>query len=63
MKKYYIVTYQGMYLGGQAVVMAKSAEEAIELVRCDSGTLKFNNPTAEEIKPKNGVLFNWVGDY
>ena len=63
MKKFWLVTYSGLWLGGKAVVVAETADEAIELVKNDAGTQNFKKATAEEIKPENGVLYNDNGNY
>lgn len=58
----YRVGYEGMWLGGEAIVLASSAEEAIELVRKDNKTCLFNHVTVEEL-PLSGVILNDNGDY
>lgn len=59
--KYWDVTYDGSYLGGSAIVIAETPDEAIELVRNHKTTTNFKDVRADEV---NGpVLFNWNGDY
>lgn len=70
--KAYEVSYNGSYLGGHAVVLANSAEEAIQLVKAHPSTCNFNypkeahKPEAREITcvlDRPVVLLNWDGDY
>jgi hypothetical protein len=61
----FVVHYHGVWLGGSAVVLAATAEEAIEMARTDSQTARFEKVTVEEVgdalTPR--VVFNWNGDY
>lgn len=64
--KIFKVTYKGEWLGGKAIVQAKSAKQAVELVRQDQRTARFTDVEVEVIKcdpqePK--VLYNDDGDY
>jgi len=64
-KKFYSVSYDGMYMGGIAIVVATSPDEAIELVRNHPQTVNFDSkqvpPYVTEIK--GPVLYNDTGDY
>ena len=60
--KHYLVTYKGDYLGGNAVVVASSKEEAIELARVHRDTWKFSNVEVKELE-SIGVIYNDCGDY
>lgn len=59
--KYYEVTYDGLWLGGSAVVIAESTEDALRLVEDDYRTINFKNATVTEIS--GPVLYNDSGDY
>ena len=65
MKNIYEVSYHGLWLGGVAIVIADSEEEAIELVNQDSATVAFTNITTKVIQKgyAKGVLYNDNGDY
>ncbi len=58
----YKVTYDGLWLGGVALVYATSSDEAIAQVAGDSKTIMFKNPKAE-LLPETGVVYNDNGDY
>lgn len=60
--KNYMVTYEGLWLGGCAVVRAKSKKDAIEMVRNDNLTVDFNDVEVE-VLDDSGVLYNDNGDY
>lgn len=60
--KIFEVNYDGMWLGGAAIVVAETAEEAIELVKNHSSTVSFENVRVEEL-PSRGVIYNDNGDY
>lgn len=62
MKRLYKVTYDGLWLGGTALVFATSPEDAIAQVAADAGTANFKDATAE-VLPKSGVVYNDNGDY
>lgn len=62
MKRLYKVTYDGLWLGGTAIVVATSPEDAIAQVAADSGTTNFKDAEAE-LLPKNGVVYNDNGNY
>lgn len=63
--KAYIVTYDGLWMGGRSVVIARSKKVALRLVREDPTTLEFNeiniSDPIELDKPK--VLWNENGNY
>ena len=64
--KFFIVTYNGMWMGGRAVVRARDEQEAIDLVRTDARTTKFQFVEVTEVKGIAGsgqVLYNDDGDY
>jgi hypothetical protein len=64
--KAYLVTYSGLWLGGEAVALANSAEEAIALVKSHPRALNFTDVQAEEIAENLNtplVLLNDNGDY
>ena len=61
------VDYSGMWLGGTAIVLAESEDEALRLVEQHPGTVcsdreTWKNAKATEITME-GVLYNWNGDY
>lgn len=56
------VSYEGLWIGGTAVVMARNAEEAVELVRNHENTCMFNHVTVKAL-PCAGVIHNDNGDY
>ncbi len=61
---FYLVKYDGSYLGGAAVVAAESMGEAIGLVRDDRLTVCFEEVTVTEIPVVGScVLYNDNGDY
>lgn len=63
--KQWLVTYDGLWLGGKAVVVAASQQEAEELVRNHKSTVKFNNVFTAELGElsESCVLYNDNGDY
>jgi hypothetical protein len=63
MNKFWRINYWGSHLGGRAIVMAPTAEEAIEALRPQVDEEEFTAVSAVEIAPENGVLYNWNGDY
>ena len=62
MKRLYEVTYDGLWLGGTAIVFATSPEDAIAQVAADSTTVGFKDVTVK-LLPKNGVVYNDNGNY
>lgn len=60
--KIFRVDYKGLWLGGTAIVIAETAEEAIELARNHRSSIEFENVTIEEL-PSSGVVYNDNGDY
>lgn len=60
--KVYRVDYEGSWLGGIAVVVAGSEEEAERLVEADPKTVDFKNVEVS-LLDGNGVLYNDNGDY
>jgi hypothetical protein len=63
--KAFLITYDGVWLGGKAVVLAETKEEAIELVKNDEQTVEFNDVQVEqELDIKFPcVFYNDNGDY
>lgn len=62
----YRVTYEGLWFGGKAVVMACTRGEAIELVKGHTDTVGFTDVKAEIIETDlktSTVLYNNNGDY
>jgi hypothetical protein len=61
----YIIEYKGLWLGGVAVVLAKSARQAIELVKEDPSSVNFTEVEVVGLEsighPK--VVYNNNGDY
>ncbi len=60
--KLFKINYNGLWLGGKALVLAEDEEQAISLVREDSSTVEFKNIVVEEIQAE-GVIYNDNGDY
>ncbi|AXC43152.1 hypothetical protein [Salmonella phage S124] len=60
--KIFKVNYRGLWLGGTAIVIAKTEEEAIELARNHRSSIEFEDVTVEEL-PSTGVVYNDNGDY
>lgn len=60
--KIFKVNYSGLWLGGIAIVVAETAEEAVELARNHRSSIEFENVTVEEL-PSSGVVYNDNGDY
>lgn len=56
------VTYNGLWMGGVAIVVAETPEQAIELVKNHKDTIEFNRVDVELLEP-TGVLYNDNGDY
>jgi len=63
--KAYVIQYRGLWMGGTAVVIAKSKKKALQLVENDPSTVAFEEPEITDIieldKPK--ILYNDNGDY
>lgn len=65
-KQIYEVRYEGVYLGGAAIVLADSETEAIGLVATHANTQSFFNPTTKLVTAdfdNAAVLYNDNGDY
>lgn len=60
--KIFKVNYRGLWLGGTAIVVAETAEEAIELARNHRSSIEFEGVTVEEL-PSSGVVYNDNGNY
>lgn len=60
--KIFRVNYSGLWMGGVAIVIAETKEDAIEQVRNHRTTLEFKNVTVEKL-PSSGVVYNDNGDY
>ena len=63
--KAFLVTYDGLWLGGTAVVLADSPDAACDMVREHRITINFEDVQAVEVGQgdKEGVLFNDNGNY
>lgn len=64
--KFFEVTFPGFLLGGVAVVMAETADEAVAAVRAEwDGAFsdKFGEYAVVEVTPRNGIVYFWDGDY
>ncbi len=74
----FLITYEGLWLGGKSVVIAESAEQAVALVEKHEATCCFavgkqdghlkpaaNAPTCTELSDlaSASVLYNDNGDY
>lgn len=60
--KLFRVYYEGSWMGGCALVFAKDATEAEELVAKDPGTFNFESVQVIEVET-TGVVYNYNGDY
>lgn len=58
----YIVHYDGLWTGGNAVVLAESDEDAKDLVREHSSTVNFKDVDVFKCGSNTRVLFNDNGD-
>lgn len=58
----YIVRYDGMWIGGRAVVFTKNESDALEKVKDDKSTSNFRGEVVRELKP-TGVVYNDNGDH
>ena len=63
--KAYLINYNGLWLGGSCIVIAKSQEEAIALAKDDPSTVEFDDVTVEKEMDIDypRVLYNDNGDY
>ena len=63
--KAYIITYEGVYLGGAAVVIAESRDQALELLAAHPDTQSLDDGLeVKEIGIYSAiVLYNDNGDY
>lgn len=62
----YLVTYDGLWLGGTAVVLAENPDHAKAIVATDPKTVSFNRVKVELITANltvPAVLSNDNGDY
>ena len=59
----YKVTYEGLCMGGVAIVLAVNETQAIELVKEHENTVNFCSAPTVELLPSNGVIYNDNGDY
>ena len=62
----YLVTYDGLWMGGTAVVLAENPDHAKALVATDPKTVSFNRVKVELITANltvPAVLSNDNGDY
>ncbi|WCX68747.1 hypothetical protein [Salmonella phage GSW6] len=60
--KIFRVNYSGLWMGGVAIVIAETKEDAIEQTKNHRSTIDFENVTVEEL-PSSGVVYNDNGDY
>ncbi len=63
MLKLYKVSYEGLYMGGMAIVKAESEEEAKSMVESDERTVSFNDVSVIKLSNERGVIYNDNGDY
>jgi len=61
----YVISYKGSWLGGTAVVLAKSARQAIELVEQDPSTIDFTEVEITHLASVDQpeVIYNNNGEY
>ena len=63
--KAFLITYDGFWLGGKAIVIAKTKKTAIKLLEADPQTLELTDVKVEVefdlTEPQ--VLYNDNGDY
>ncbi len=63
--KAFFITYDGLWLTGKAIVIAKTKKTAIKLLEADSETLEYTDVEVKEVfdltEPQ--VLYNDNGDY
>lgn len=62
----YVVSYRGLWMGGQAVVLADSPEQATEMVRTHPDTVGFEDVKVQSSTPDlrmPHVIVNDNGDY
>jgi len=64
MLKAYHITYDGLWLGGRAIVIAHTRKIALRLLE-EEGPVEFTDVKIEKVisldKPK--VIYNYDGDY
>ena len=65
MNKVYVFSFDSMWLGGTAVVIAKSEEEGLELLEKEHGKPISKNKLYEVkvLDTKTGVKYYYNGDY
>lgn len=61
--KSFIVYYDGLWMGGKAVVRARDEEEAKQLVKEDRRTISFKDVVVEQVGANEHVIYNDNGDY
>jgi hypothetical protein len=59
--KIWKVTYEGLWMGGIAIVRAETSEEAIELTQ--EKAVAFTEVSAEEIPEDQVVIYQYNGEY
>lgn len=60
--KLFVINYDGLWLGGKAIVFAENEKDALDQVRNDPTTVEFKNVKIEEVKAE-GIIHNDNGDY
>jgi hypothetical protein len=60
--KVFLVSYDGLWMGGQSVVIAEHKLSALQLVKDSPNTTNFVNASAVEL-PSEGVVYNDNGNY
>lgn len=64
--KLWLISYDGVYLGGSAVVWAHTADEAIETLRKDPRAFGAEKAEAKELKLLDDtptIIYHDDGDY
>lgn len=64
--KLYRVTYEGLWMGGEAIVLADNAARALELAKQHEDSVNFEKPWVEQIYHQltdEGVVSNDNGNY
>jgi hypothetical protein len=59
----YKVTYEGLWMGGVAIVIAENETQAIELVKEHEDTVNFCSTPTVKLLPSIGVVYNDNGNY
>ena len=62
----YLVRYAGLWLGGKALVFAKSKKSALRKVKEHCETVNFETPTQKptvELLEPTDIVYNDNGDY